>query len=98
MIKKLFEKITGVEKLKIAKAQAEQEKVEVEEQVNEEEKQSEDDAFHRTSKGSRQKNKSFDQWLISKKNSTRWFIYYLLVAEFICFGVFNRTDFIYFQF
>jgi len=28
MIKKLFEKITGVEKLKIAKAQAEQEKVE----------------------------------------------------------------------
>lgn len=45
-----------------------------------------------------QKNKSFDQWLISKKTSTRWFIYYLLVAAFICFGVFNRTDFIYFQF
>jgi hypothetical protein len=42
----------------------EQEKVEVEEQVNEEEKQSENDAlldtFHRTSRGSRQKNKSFD--------------------------------------
>ena len=45
-----------------------------------------------------QKNKKFDQWLMSKKNTTRWLIYYFLVISFICFGVFNRTDFIYFQF
>jgi len=45
-----------------------------------------------------QKNKNFDQWLISKKNTTRWLIYFFLVISFVCFGVFNRTDFIYFQF
>lgn len=45
-----------------------------------------------------QKKQYFDQWLISKKMTTRWAIYYFLVISFICFGVFNRTDFIYFQF
>jgi len=45
-----------------------------------------------------QKNKNFDQWLVSKKNTTRWLIYFFLVISFVCFGVFNRTDFIYFQF
>jgi D-alanyl-lipoteichoic acid acyltransferase DltB (MBOAT superfamily) len=45
-----------------------------------------------------QKNQNFDQWLISKNNKTRWLIYFLLVISFVCFGVFNRTDFIYFQF
>ena len=45
-----------------------------------------------------QKKQSFDQWLMSKKSRTRWFVYYFLVISFICFGVFDRTDFIYFQF
>ena len=40
----------------------------------------------------------FDQWVLSKKKTTRWALYYFLIISFICFGVFNRTDFIYFQF
>ena len=45
-----------------------------------------------------QKNKSFDQWLIAKKQPFRWAFYYFLVISFICFGIFNRSEFIYFQF
>lgn len=45
-----------------------------------------------------QKNKAFDEWVLSKAKPTRWALYYFLVVSFICFGIFNRTDFIYFQF
>ena len=45
-----------------------------------------------------QKSKNFDQWLLAKSKPARWAFYYFLVISFVCFGVFNRTDFIYFQF
>jgi D-alanyl-lipoteichoic acid acyltransferase DltB (MBOAT superfamily) len=45
-----------------------------------------------------QRKLSFDQWLGRKKPAARWAIYYGLVLLFICFGVFNRSEFIYFQF
>ena len=45
-----------------------------------------------------QKDLLFDEWVVSKKSKTRWLIYYFLLISFICFGVFNRSDFIYFQF
>lgn len=46
----------------------------------------------------RQKTKTFDEWLLSQKQPFRWAMYYMLVLSFICFGVFNRSEFIYFQF
>ena len=45
-----------------------------------------------------QKNLSFDQWLLRKSPRVRWSYYYALVLLFVCFGVFNRSEFIYFQF
>ena len=45
-----------------------------------------------------QKKLSFDQWIANKKPVVRWSIYYSLVLLFILFGVFNRSEFIYFQF
>jgi alginate O-acetyltransferase complex protein AlgI len=45
-----------------------------------------------------QKKQLFDEWLLSKQSKLRWGFYYFLVISFIFFGVFNRTDFIYFQF
>jgi alginate O-acetyltransferase complex protein AlgI len=45
-----------------------------------------------------QKNKTFDEWLIGKSKATRWALYYFLIISFICFGVFNKSEFIYFQF
>jgi D-alanyl-lipoteichoic acid acyltransferase DltB (MBOAT superfamily) len=45
-----------------------------------------------------QKRMPFDEWLIRKPTRVRWSFYYLLVLAFVCFGVFNRSEFIYFQF
>lgn len=45
-----------------------------------------------------QKKLRFDEWLISKSRYVRWSMYYGLVLSFICFGIFNRSEFIYFQF
>lgn len=45
-----------------------------------------------------QKNETFDVWLSNRNKKSRWFIYYSMVFIFIFFGVFNRSDFIYFQF
>ncbi|MEP7278874.1 MAG: MBOAT family O-acyltransferase [Bacteroidota bacterium] len=41
---------------------------------------------------------TFDNWVISRKKEERWSIYYSMVLLFILFGVFNRSEFIYFQF
>ena len=46
----------------------------------------------------RQKNLGFDEWLVRKPVFYRWSIYYAMVLAFIYFGVFNRSEFIYFQF
>lgn len=45
-----------------------------------------------------QKNSSFENWLLAKKQGFRWGFYYFLAISIICFGVFNRSEFIYFQF
>jgi D-alanyl-lipoteichoic acid acyltransferase DltB (MBOAT superfamily) len=45
-----------------------------------------------------QKKQKFEQWLIRKPVYARWSFYYGMVLAFIYFGVFNRTEFIYFQF
>ncbi len=41
---------------------------------------------------------SFDEWVINKNKKARWSLYYGMLLLFIFFGVFNRSDFIYFQF
>lgn len=46
----------------------------------------------------RQKNKNFEDWLIGKSGLFRWSFYYGMVISFVCFGIFNRSEFIYFQF
>ncbi|MEJ0081061.1 MAG: MBOAT family O-acyltransferase [Puia sp.] len=45
-----------------------------------------------------QRKQKFEEWLILKPAYARWSFYYGMVLVFIYFGVFNRTDFIYFQF
>ena len=45
-----------------------------------------------------QRNLSFDKWVSKKPVYVRWSLYYSLVITFIYFGVFNRSEFIYFQF
>ena len=45
-----------------------------------------------------QKKQKFEAWLVRKPAYARWSIYYTIVLVFIYFGVFNRTEFIYFQF
>ena len=45
-----------------------------------------------------QKEKDFDQWVTYKPSYVRWPIYYGLVLTFICFGIFDKSGFIYFQF
>ena len=45
-----------------------------------------------------QKASSFDEWLTRKSGYARWSFYYALVLVFVCFGIFNRSAFIYFQF
>lgn len=45
-----------------------------------------------------QRNNRFDDWLTQQSSFLRWSIYYGLVLVFVCFGVFNRSEFIYFQF
>ena len=46
----------------------------------------------------KQKNQTFDEWLISRRGPTRWSFYFGLIIAFMAFGVFNRSSFIYFQF
>jgi D-alanyl-lipoteichoic acid acyltransferase DltB (MBOAT superfamily) len=46
----------------------------------------------------RQKKASFDQWLIRRPGLFRWSFYFGLVIAFISFGIFSRSQFIYFQF
>ncbi len=45
-----------------------------------------------------QKQMEFDEWLSRKPAYVRWTAYYGLVVTFCCLGVFNKSDFIYFQF
>jgi len=45
-----------------------------------------------------QKGKDFDQWLTYKPSYVRWPVYYGLLLAFICFGIFDKSGFIYFQF
>ena len=45
-----------------------------------------------------QKGRDFDEWLVQKPSYVRWPIYYGLVLTFVFFGIFNKSDFIYFQF
>ncbi len=45
-----------------------------------------------------QKKASFDKWLLNKNKLFRWTVYYFIVISFVCFGIFNRSEFIYFQF
>lgn len=40
----------------------------------------------------------FDRWLTAKPVYIRWSAYYLLVVSFATLGVFNKSEFIYFQF
>jgi D-alanyl-lipoteichoic acid acyltransferase DltB (MBOAT superfamily) len=45
-----------------------------------------------------QKGRDFDQWLTYKPSYVRWPVYYGLLLTFICFGIFDKSGFIYFQF
>ncbi|MHA4808308.1 MBOAT family O-acyltransferase [Flavitalea flava] len=45
-----------------------------------------------------QRKDSFDQWVIRKPVYIRWSFYYGLCILFICFGIFDKSEFIYFQF
>jgi alginate O-acetyltransferase complex protein AlgI len=45
-----------------------------------------------------QGHQSFDNWVVSRRKRTRWSIYYGMILLFILFGIFNRSEFIYFQF
>lgn len=45
-----------------------------------------------------QGNQPFDNWVLSMKKSARWSVYYFLVLSFVLFGIFKRSEFIYFQF
>lgn len=45
-----------------------------------------------------QKNVGFDKWLLRQSSPVRWTMYYAIVLIFVFFGVFNHSDFIYFQF
>ena len=44
------------------------------------------------------KDVSFDQWLIARSKPFRWSVYYSIIWVFIFFGIFNKSQFIYFQF
>lgn len=45
-----------------------------------------------------QRNLRFDAWVASKPTAVRWSVYYFIMISFVYFGVFNRSEFIYFQF
>ncbi len=44
------------------------------------------------------KNNNIDSWIFTKSKRFRWTFYYSLLAIFIVFGVFKKSEFIYFQF
>lgn len=46
----------------------------------------------------RQNNLDFAQWLTTKPTAVRWAGYYALVLSFVMLGIFNKSEFIYFQF
>jgi D-alanyl-lipoteichoic acid acyltransferase DltB (MBOAT superfamily) len=46
----------------------------------------------------RLKKMDFDEWLIKKPAYVRWPAYYTLVVAFAALGIFNESEFIYFQF
>lgn len=45
-----------------------------------------------------QREQPIDKWLERRPRTFRWAFYYGLTLAFVCFGVFNRSEFIYFQF
>jgi alginate O-acetyltransferase complex protein AlgI len=45
-----------------------------------------------------QKNMEFGEWLTTRPVRVRWVSYYALVLSFVLLGVFNKSEFIYFQF
>ncbi len=45
-----------------------------------------------------QKKSTIDVWLTSKPVFVRWSFYYVIIIAFISLGIFNRSEFIYFQF
>lgn len=45
-----------------------------------------------------QANRRFDQWLLAKSSPVRWSFYYGMILLFVFFGIFNHSEFIYFQF
>jgi D-alanyl-lipoteichoic acid acyltransferase DltB (MBOAT superfamily) len=45
-----------------------------------------------------QQKNSLDKWVLAKPFYQRWSIYYTIVLLFVLFGIFNRSEFIYFQF
>ena len=44
------------------------------------------------------KNSSIDKWLPTKSKTYRWIFYYALIIIFLLFGIFKKSEFIYFQF
>lgn len=45
-----------------------------------------------------QGNQAFEKWILGMRKRNRWSFYYFLVVCVVLFGVFNRSEFIYFQF
>jgi alginate O-acetyltransferase complex protein AlgI len=45
-----------------------------------------------------QGNQAFEKWILGMRKRNRWSFYYFLVICVVLFGVFNRSEFIYFQF
>lgn len=44
------------------------------------------------------KNRTFPEFILHKNKIFRWSVYYSMLLIFILFGVFNKSEFIYFQF
>jgi D-alanyl-lipoteichoic acid acyltransferase DltB (MBOAT superfamily) len=43
-------------------------------------------------------NQNIDSWILKKSKIFRWSFYYSLIVVFLFFGIFKKSDFIYFQF
>jgi len=41
---------------------------------------------------------SITEWISKKSTAYRWTIYYLIILAMVCFGIYQRSQFIYFQF
>lgn len=44
------------------------------------------------------KDKNIDSWILAKPKMYRWAMYYFLIFMFVFFGIFKKSEFIYFQF